>query len=306
MEAQVEFKGLVEFMRIFKTNEDCMDHLKKQLFGDKPKCKKCQSNLIYIRGKAGGFFRAYKCRGCKTSISILKGTMFFNTNLDLTQWFIALYMYSIERHGLTAVKLSEILNVTYATAWHMLHRIRKTNHLHNLDQLHRTVEADETYVGGKGKKGGKRGRGVKNKKIVFGMVQRNGTAYAKVVANCGSEQLHPIIRKKLRRKSTLVTDQWTGYNKLDARYRHKIIPHKVGRIGRYHTNTIESFWNGLKHTIKTYYGVSKKHLQKYVDEVVFKYNTRLLQVHEVFNMLIEKCLVTTSYRNLIDVPYVLD
>lgn len=298
----VQFKGLIEFMDIFKTDDNCRKYLKNMLFPENPKCKCCNKRMYYCETQC---YRGFKCYDCFTSQSLTQGTMFYNSRLEIRKWFIAIYMYSLDKQGLTSVKLAKIIGVQRKSAWHMLHRIRKTNHLHNVLELHKTVEADETYVGGKKK--GKRGRGSKNKKIVFGMIQRKGAVYAKVVENCGAKSLHPIIRKKLRRKSTLVTDGWRAYRGLDQRYRFKGVSHKKQlEGGKYHTNTIESFWNSLKVTIRTYYGVSKKHLQKYVDEVVFKYNTRMLEAYQVFNMLIEKCLVTTSFRNLVDMPYILD
>lgn len=293
-----QFKGLIQFMEKFNTDKKCREYLKEALYPENPSCKCGNKKMHYTEHRT---FKGFACHRCNHKQALVKGTLFENSNLPLRKWFIAIYMFTVHDTGITSRKLADLLDTTYVSAWHLSHRLRKSLHTQNLKKkLCGIVEADETYIGGK-KKGNKRGRGSKDK-IVFGTVERKGRVYAKVVNSCTSKSLHPIIYKKVRKRATFITDYWSGYRNLEG-FKHLRIKHKEGMQ---FTATIERFWGFVKTTIRTHRSVSKKHLQKYVDAVVFHYNTRLNTISEKFDMILSKCFEVTTYRNLVDVPYILD
>lgn len=112
------------------------------------------------------------------------------------------------------------------------------------------------------------------------------------------------IVKNVKDSATLYTDEWLGYNGLKRIYDHSIVKHNQGQYvnGRVHTNTIEGFWSLLKRGIfGIYHFTSKKHLQKYVDEFVFRYNTRQISDSFRFQFYLSNCQGRLSYQDLIKV-----
>ena len=266
---------VTEFFRQFPTDDACLEHLWQVRFGDEVECPKC--------GKVGKFYRlskapAYSCPRCGHHIHPMVGTPFAKSHTPLQKWFYAMYLFTTTRHGVAAKELQRQLGVTYKCAWRMGHEIRK--YMAEVDgetPLGGTVEADETYVGGK-RSGGKRGRGAPNKTIVFGMLERGGDIMANVVPNVRKRTLHPIIAENVEPGSTVHTDELGSYSGLDrAGYRHETVNHGLGEYvsGDSHVNAVEGFWARLKLSIRgTHVHVSQKHLQKYVKEFEYRYNMR--------------------------------
>ena len=266
---------VTEFFRQFPTDDACLEHLWQVRFGDEVECPKC--------GKVGKFYRlskapAYSCPRCGHHIHPMVGTPFAKSHTPLQKWFYAMYLFTTTRHGVAAKELQRQLGVTYKCAWRMGHEIRK--YMAEVDgetPLGGTVEADETYVGGK-RSGGKRGRGAPNKTIVFGMLERGGDIMANVVPNVRKRTLHPIIAENVEPGSTVHTDELGSYSGLDrAGYRHETVNHGIGEYvsGDSHVNAVEGFWARLKLSIRgTHVHVSQKHLQKYVKEFEYRYNMR--------------------------------
>ncbi len=262
------------FFEHFPDDDTCLDHLFKTRFGKKPACPKC--------GEIGKFHRlkkmpAYTCN-CGHHIHPMQDTPFALSRTPLQKWFYAMFLFTTTRHGIAAKELQRQLGVTYKTAWRMGHELRK--YLAKTDgewPLGGTVEADETYVGGK-KSGGKRGRGAPGKTVVFGMLERGGDVMMKVVPNVRKKTLQPIIKANVEAGSTIHTDELKSYGGLSkAGYEHETVNHGAGEYvdGECHVNGMEGFWARLKLSIRgTHVHVSGKHLQKYVKEFEYRYNRR--------------------------------
>ena len=208
----------------------------------------------------------------------MQGTPFALSRTSLQKWFYAMFMFTTTRHGVAAKELQRQLGVTYKTAWRMGHELRK--YMAKTDgegPLGGTVEADETYVGGK-TKGGKRGRGAPNKTVVFGILERDGDVMLKVVPNVRKKTLQPIIKENVESGSTIHTDELKSYGGLSkAGYEHETVNHGMGEYvdGESHVNGIEGCWARLKLSIRgTHVHVSRKHLEKYAKEFEFRYNLR--------------------------------
>lgn len=202
---------------------------------------------------------------------------------NFKKWFLAIWLVTCHKKGISSLQLARDIHVTQKTAWFMLQRIRNCFGSDNDGDLDGTVEIDETFVGGKNKNRNKdkkvpmsQGRSFKDKTPVFGMLQRGGRLIAKVVSDTSIKNLAPRIFQHIKLGSTIYTDEW-NYGNLSKYFTHRFIRHaaKVYVNGDIYTNTIEGFWGIFKRGIVgIYQSVSRKHLQKYVDEFVFRYNPR--------------------------------
>jgi transposase len=183
------------------------------------------------------------------------------------------------RCGISVKQLERELGVTYKTAWRMFHQIRKMLTDDDEQRLSGTVEADETYIGGR-RRGGRRGRPSEDshKTPVFGMVERKGQVVAATVPNTKRATIMPRVHKKVLPETTVYTDEYRVYDNLNRQgYRHDRVHHaqEIYVAGDVPTSTIEGFWSLLKRGIAgVYHSVSAKHLQGYLNEYAFRYNHR--------------------------------
>jgi len=164
--------------------------------------------------------------------------------------------------------------------------------------LNGIVEIDETFIGG----WKKNGQGGKGKPIVMGMIQRRGKIVAKVIPNRTINTLHKIIEKNVMAGSTVMTDELPAYKSLRKKYVHKFVNHSKKEYvrGNVHTNTIDGCWSHLKKMLEgTYHWVSKKHLVKYVNEFVFRHNTRDYSGSDRFHYFFENIKHRLKYKELI-------
>ena len=194
---------------------------------------------------------------------------------------------SQNRNGMSAKELQRHLGVTYKTAWRIFTQIRKLMNDKG-GKMSGIVEADETYIGGKGKNN-LRGRGAENKTPVVGIVERKGRVKAVKTDNVKSSTVMPLLRDNVVVGTKLMTDEYGIYNKASkAGYKHEKIMHGAKEYvrGNVHTNTIEGFWSQVKRSIDgTYHSVSPKYLQSYLNEFAFRYNRKTSSSHLFWHLL---------------------
>ncbi len=161
-----------DFNRNYPDEDACLERLRNRRYPDGSTCEKCERETKYHRD-AGR--RSYSCQWCGHHVHPTADTIFHKATTSLRLWFYAIFKMASTRCGISAKQLERELGVTYKTAWRMFHQIRKMLTDDNDQQLSGTVEADETYVGGR-RRGTKRGRPGKDshKTPVFGMVERKG------------------------------------------------------------------------------------------------------------------------------------
>lgn len=221
----------------------------------------------------------WRCRDCNRQFTAKVNSVFEDSPIGFNKWLPAMWMLSNCRNGVSSCEIARALGVTQKTAWFMLHRLREAMRCKSFVKLSGEVEADETFIGGKlrnkrlfaGRQGSKR-----HLTTVFGVRQRKGDVRAMVVPDTKQLTLHMRLRDNVEAGTTLYTDAWKGYSSEHLRYAHRIIDHSKEYVrGQIHTNGIECFWSVLKRTIKgTYICPRPKHLDRYLDEQVFRFNSR--------------------------------
>jgi hypothetical protein len=296
-----DFKSILELIQAFPDEQSCIDHLEELRWNGNVVSPFDPSSKVYdCKGNR------YKCKNTGKYFNVKTNTIFDNTKMPLQKWFLAIWLVTSHKKGISSLQLGRDLNITQKSAWFMLQRIRQCFGLDN-DQMEGEIEADETYVGGKegnkhADKRTKNAQGGVGKAAVLGMVQRGGNVSAKKVDDVTMQTLTNEIMKNVKEGAKLYTDDFTSYKRLKRVYDHKFVKHSKDQFvkGRVHTNTIESFWALLKRGIfGIYHFTSKKHLQLYVDEFCFRYNTRQAGESARFNLLLQNTENRITYKDLI-------
>lgn len=303
-----EFKSILAFQKAFDTDEKCREYLEQQRWNGTPACPFCGS-LNVCRFSNGKIF---KCREkeCRQKFSVTVGTIYENTKISLTKWFLATYILSFHSKGLSSLQLASWLNVTQKTAWHLNHRIREMLKDNDPELLEDIVEVDETWIGGAfknihaKKKEGK--KGLENKTMVFGAVQRGGKVRTKVIPETTIENVEQAIQEFVAPGSIMVSDEHKAYNQVGKKYDHRRVNHrdKVYVVQEedlsVHTNNMEGYWNILKKQIDgIHHSVSAKHLQRYCNESAFRFNNKKVFQDERFAKALSNCKGKLQYKTLI-------
>lgn len=280
MENKEQFpQTLLEAIRYFSNADNALNFMIQLRWADGITCPRCAS-------KSNNFIRTRKlwiCKDCKKNFTVKQGTVMEDSPIGLDKWLTAVWMIANCKNGISSYEIHRDLGITQKSAWFLLHRIRLAMQQGTFEKLSGTVEADETFVGGKAKNMHKdkreakiTGRGATGKAIVMGVLERAGEVRAKVIPNTTQETLHEQIRTNVEKGSNVFTDQFPAYNGLDSDFVHKFVNHAVEYVrDNVHTNGIENFWSLLKRGLKgTYISVMPSHLFRYVDEQSFRFNHR--------------------------------
>ena len=302
---RLPFKNLSDFHKAFPDELTCIEFVSEMRWNGKPVCTHCSSDKNAYKIQQG---KKFKCSECRTNFTVKTGTIFEDSPISLYKWFLAIYLISSNKKGISSINLGQQIGVTQKTAWFMNHRIRFAMSNGSFEsELNNTVEIDETYFGGKNKNKhqSKRlsGTGTANKQAVFGMIERKGNVKAFPVKKTDGETLVPIIIENVAKGTNIMTDEHGAYYYLGNNdYKHEVVNHTQGQYvkGHIHTQNIENFWSLLKRGIYgIYHQVSPKHLHRYCNEYAFRFNSRVIENNQRFEYTFTKINGRLDYKTLI-------
>jgi transposase-like protein len=272
---------LCELVERFGDDQQCRNYLEHLRWPKGILCPKCGGEKISSILKRD----QHNCdnESCGYQFSVTAGTIFHDTHLALTKWFLAVFLICQSRKGMSANQLKRMLRINYRTAWYLCHRIRRAMAQDvPLEKMDGTVEVDETYVGGK-KIGSGVYAGKKAKEAVIGIRQRGGDLRFFHAEDAKSGTLAKYIQENVSGDvDVLVADKFAAYPWAMKKAgvpaeKHRTIEHKerVYVRGDIHTNTVESAFSLLKRGIMgTWHKISAKHLPAYLAEMEFRFNRR--------------------------------
>jgi transposase-like protein len=228
----------------------------------------------------------FQCNECRSQFTVTVGTIMDRSKLPLKKWLVAFHLMCSSKKGISALQLQRQLGLgSYQTAWHMAHRIRlamKEGPLAGqLGENGGTVEVDETYIGGKPRKGGaasKRGRGTKRTPVLV-LVDRNGKAHSQPIKSIDAKTLKGSIRELVDRSARICTDELASYTGIGQDFDggHSVVSHSKGEYSHddVNTNAAESYFALLKRGMHgSFHHVSKHRLHRYCEEFSFRWNRR--------------------------------
>jgi len=282
--------NLLNVTKNFKTEDEALDYLIRQRWPNGVRCLACDYDKCYqiaTRGKTNKPCRIFECGDCKLHFSATTGTLFHDSHLPLTKWFMAMALMAEAKKGISALQVSRHIGVAYKTAWHLCHRIRKamqeleTAPLGGQGQV---LEIDETYLGGKKhRKGVKAGKDAKI--AILAIAERGGRVHMQRISNSKAATLKPILKEKVSPKAKqIVTDGHPTYVNIIPSIvpvsQHKVADHKaeLEEFGELSAKTVEGAFSLFKRgVIGSYHHLSEDHLDSYLQEFCWRYNRRGMQ-----------------------------
>jgi transposase-like protein len=276
-------KTLQQAIQHYSDEQVCIDTVAALRWPDGPECPACgHKQHYYLKTQ-----KRWKCKECYKQFTVKLGTIFEDSPIPLNKWLVALWMLTNCRNGVSSYEISRDLGITQKSAWFVLHRLRLALQGGGIVKLggdDKTVEVDETFIGGKSRnmhRSRRRHVQIQNpenfgKTIVMGVLERGGKVKAEVISDRKGNELRKVITKHVEPYTTLCSDEWTGYSSIEQDYDHKVVNHLETYVnGEVHTQGIENFWSLLKRGLSgTYVAVEPFHLFRYVDEQAFRFNNR--------------------------------
>jgi transposase-like protein len=288
--------SLVQFQRKFRTEKDCKKRLFKMRWSHGFICPRCGYDQYYELSKRG----LYQCKACKYQCSLTAGTVMHRTRTPLRKWFWAIFLFSNDKRGISALQLSEKLTISYWVAWTMLHKIRKAMKDRDAHyQLAGLIEVDDSYIGTSSKGDDKRGRGTKKIPVLIAAsTNGKGIGYAKmqIVDSLHSEPVRRFLQANVTAHQTIRTDGWQSYNVAEQMGHAHEVELILGRKAHDVLKWVHILASNAKAFILgTYHGLDRKHLQSYLDEYCFRFNRRNTGA-QLFDRLLMACVSSRGLK----------
>jgi len=265
---------LPEVNMLYPTDERCRELLQRLRWPNGIECPRCHDTRVSTLKEYGRF----ECVGCEYQFTVTSGTIFHDSHLALTKWFLAVLLLVEARKGISAMQLKRTIGMGYKTAWYLCHRIRAAMDEAERPMLDGTVEMDETYVGGRQR--GKNWRRNREKEVVIGIRQRGGDVRFFHAEDAKTGTLQRYIQENISTDvDVIVTDELPAYRKAVGKHKHETVNHSAKEYVRLgtdiHTNTVENAFSLLKRGIMgSWHKISAKHLPAYLAEMEFRFNRR--------------------------------
>ena len=298
---RVRIISIKEFRKRFSTEEDCLNCLVKLRWPNGFVCPRCQNRESYRQVERS----FYRCKACDYKVSIIAGTIFHSTNLGLSDWFWAIYRMAQDKKGFSAMQLMKEINVSYSSAWSILHKIRCAMEERDKQyHLKGEIELDDAYLGGESK--GKRGRGAEGKVPVLVAVEkrqtRNGTkpgyVAIRMVKSLSSAVVKDFVDSKIVSGSVIETDGLSIYGVLDGSdFIHKPYVTENGNKAKELFPWVHLVIGNLKRFILgTHHHADPKYLRLYVSEYCYRLNRRFHE-DDLFEHLLKACLLVSLRKH---------
>ena len=280
---------LMEMMRRYSTEDAARDYFEELRWPNGPVCPHCgnadEARIYKVTPNTAKKIRRglWKCAECRDTFTVTVGTVMERSKIPLNKWLLAFYTMCASKTQVSALQLQRQLEIgSYETAWFLCHRIRfALKDAMPTDLLKGTVEADETYIGGK-----KRGQGrgyTGNKTAVVSLVERGGKVRSQVVDKVSGKGITKILKQHVATTAHLNTDESPVYVEAGKAFtKHATVNHKAEEYVRVETdgslattNAVEGFFGNSKRSLDgTHHHISRKHTGLYFAELDYKYNTR--------------------------------
>jgi transposase-like protein len=271
---------------VFHDEEKARQFLEGERWPDGVSCPFCGGHDdVRALDKAGAMGPGwYYCNVCdQKKFTVRTDSIMERSHVPLAKWAMAFRLFAASKKGMSSKQLQRMLGVSYKTAWFIGHRIREACKpaagAAPLGGEGKVLESDETFVGGKARNAHKN-KPVPPKRPVHALVERDGQVRASHVPDVTARTLGAALEKAADRRSTLNTDDSLANLSIGKDFaEHRTVAHTLGEYvtkdGEAHTQTVESFFAIIKRGINgSFHSVSEQHLQRYVDEFAFRWNTR--------------------------------
>jgi transposase-like protein len=297
---------VAEFAHRFTDEAACVEHLRNLRWGpdlERFACPRCGHGRGWWLSRR----QLVECGECHHQTSVTAGTVFHRLRSPLWKWFWAVYQLAQDKKGVAALELAKQIGVSYATAWLMLHKLRRAMRRANQAAiLEGLVEVDETYIGGSAEDSGTTGRGAASKTPVAVALELEHGKPRRValrrLERVDGHCLRRFARAAIRRGSTLRTDGWGSYRRVvEAGYGHEEIVTGGGKKAIVKFPWLHTFVGNLKRMILgTYHSASPQHLDGYLAEFAFRANHRW-QEASLFDCLLRAATndKAVTYRQLV-------
>jgi len=279
---------MIDVTKRFTTEDKCLNYIEAMRWPNgEVGCVHCGeighvSKIVRQTKSKNQRNRLFQCTACGKQFSATSGTIFNDSHLPLTKWFLAIAMICEAKKGMSALQLQRHLGVNYRTAWYLCHRIREAMQEGGFEFMTGVVEADETYLLPKRPRKGHPKVKKQEPQVVLGIRQRGGLLRLIPVKDAKMRSIEPQLVKYISPDATLQTDKAPVYEIIGMRRfaNHRMIDHIRTYVeGENHTNTVESAFSLLKRGIYgTFHKVSIKHLGRYCNEFSYRFNRRGMQL----------------------------
>lgn len=285
---KAEESSFYEWQRKFSTDEMCMAHLKSLKWGKGFQCSSCGHDHGYWSEE----YHRYECADCHHQASVTSDTLFHNTKLPLTKWFWAIYWVASDKGGISALRLSKLIGVTWRTAYRMLKNLRTAmGHRDSIYRLSEVIELDDALVGGK--KAGKRGRGAEGKTSVLiaceNIDDKPGFIAMEAVESVNKKTIEDFTRRRILAGQTVHTDGLPANKGVGTHVTHisKVTPPVM--VDEWLPWVHVAIANLKRFLLGTFHGTSKGYLQDYLNEFCYRFNRRFWE-SEIPNRLMRLCI----------------
>jgi transposase-like protein len=267
--------NVIDFQEMFPTDQACYEYLCLVKWPNGFICPSCGHTECWKMKQY-----ILRCKSCRKKVSVTAGTIFQDLRKPLQLMFQTMWYLVCQKQGVSALGLKSIIGLgSYETAWAWLHKLRTAMVRPGRDRLSGTVEVDETLVGGE--ESGKRGRGAQGKELVLVAVEQTETGIGRIrlkhIPDASGLTLEKAVIELIEPGSTVKTDGWGGYTKLEQRgYTHIVTVHKKQEPGEDPTPLVHRIASLLKRwLLGTHQGAPHfSHLHYYLDEFTFRFNRR--------------------------------